>query len=77
VGLNIAGDEKGQAQIFLDRLFQAFGQPDCLGVGGAAKPLISSCPSDRALHTGGFALKTSPCRAKSCGQQMRTGCWAP
>jgi hypothetical protein len=23
---NITGDEKGQAQIFLDRLFQAFGQ---------------------------------------------------
>ena len=24
---HITGDEKGQAQIFLDRLFQAFGQP--------------------------------------------------
>ena len=32
---NITGDEKGQAQIFLDRLFQAFGQPGCLDVGGA------------------------------------------
>jgi hypothetical protein len=25
---NITGDEKGQAHIFLDRLFQAFGQPE-------------------------------------------------
>lgn len=31
---NITGDEKGQAQIFLDRLFQAFGQRGCLDVGG-------------------------------------------
>ena len=30
---NITGDEKGQSQIFLDRLFQAFGQPGCLNVG--------------------------------------------
>jgi hypothetical protein len=34
VGHNITGDEKGQAQIFLDRLFQAFGQPGVLDVGG-------------------------------------------
>ncbi len=34
---NITGDEKGQAQIFLDRLFQAFGQPGCLDVGGTAE----------------------------------------
>ena len=30
----ITGDEKGQAQIFLDRLFQSFGQSGCLDVGG-------------------------------------------
>jgi hypothetical protein len=30
---NITGDEKGQAQIFLDRLFQAFGQPGCRDAG--------------------------------------------
>ena len=34
---NITGDEKGQAQIFLDRLFQAFGQPGCLDVGGTTE----------------------------------------
>ncbi len=34
---NITGDEKGQAQIFLDRLFQAFGQSGCLDVGGTAE----------------------------------------
>jgi len=31
---NVTGDEKGQAQIFLDRLFQAFGHPGSLDVGG-------------------------------------------
>jgi hypothetical protein len=31
---HITGDEKGQAQIFLDRLFQAYGQPGVLDVGG-------------------------------------------
>src|SRR5579862_1617593 len=34
VDKNITGDEKGQAQIFLDRLFQAFGQEGSLDVGG-------------------------------------------
>lgn len=31
---HITGDEKGEAQVFLDRLFQAFGQKGCLEVGG-------------------------------------------
>ena len=31
---HITGDEKGQAQIFLDRIFQAFGQGGSLDVGG-------------------------------------------
>jgi hypothetical protein len=31
---HVTGDEKGQAQIFLDRLFQAFGHPGVLDVGG-------------------------------------------
>jgi SAM-dependent methyltransferase len=34
VQANVTGDEKGQAQIFLDRLLQAFGQPGSLDVGG-------------------------------------------
>ena len=34
---HITGDEKGQAQIFLDRLFQAFGQQGCLDVGGTTE----------------------------------------
>ena len=33
-GRHIAGDEKGQAQIFLNRLFQAFSQAGSLDVGG-------------------------------------------
>jgi hypothetical protein len=32
-GKNVTGDEKGQAQIFPDRLFQAFGHAGCLNVG--------------------------------------------
>jgi len=34
VSQHVRGDEKGEAQIFLDRLFQGFGQPGCLDVGG-------------------------------------------
>jgi hypothetical protein len=34
---HITGDEKGEAQIFLDRLFQAFGQAGCLDIGGATE----------------------------------------
>ena len=36
-GKHITGDEKGQAQIFLDRLFQAFDQAGCLDVGGTTE----------------------------------------
>ena len=32
VGAHIAGDEKGEAQIFLDLLFKGFGHEGCLGV---------------------------------------------
>ena len=38
---HITGDEKGQAQIFLDRLFRAFGHPGSLGrqrLAGDANP---------------------------------------
>ncbi len=34
VAKHIKGDEKGQAQVFLDRLFQAFGHAGVLEVGG-------------------------------------------
>lgn len=34
VDTHITGDEKGEAQLFLDRLFQAFGQKGLLEVGG-------------------------------------------
>ncbi len=39
---HITGDEKGQAQIFLDRLFQAFGQPGSLEVGGTLEKRIKN-----------------------------------
>ena len=43
---HVTGDEKGQAQIFLDRLFQAFGQPGCLDVGGTAEFRIRKAKED-------------------------------
>jgi hypothetical protein len=45
-GKHITGDEKGQAQIFLDRLFQAFGQPGCLDVGGTPEFRIRKAKDD-------------------------------
>jgi len=43
---NITGDEKGEAQIFLDRLLQAFGQPGLLDVGGKAEFRIHKSTED-------------------------------
>jgi type II restriction/modification system DNA methylase subunit YeeA len=43
---NITGDEKGEAQIFLDRLFQAFGQPGLLDVGGKAEFRVRKSSED-------------------------------
>ena len=43
---HITGDEKGQAQIFLDRLFQAFGQRGSLDVGGTAEMRIRKSHED-------------------------------
>jgi len=45
-GQHLTGDEKGQAQIFLDRLFQAFGQPGCLEVGGLSEFRIRKAGED-------------------------------
>lgn len=43
---HITGDEKGQAQIFLDRLFQAFGHSGSLDVGGEAECRIRKAKED-------------------------------
>lgn len=43
---HITGDEKGQAQIFLDRLFQAFGHAGSLDVGGEAECRIRKPKED-------------------------------
>lgn len=43
---NITGDEKGQAQIFLDRLFAAFGRGGSLDVGGTAEMRIRKAKED-------------------------------
>ena len=42
----ISGDEKGEAQIFLDRLLQAFGQKGLLEVGGTAEFRIRKAKED-------------------------------
>ena len=47
---HITGDEKGQAQIFLDRLFQSFGQSGCLDVGGTTEFRIRKAPKRIILH---------------------------
>ncbi len=43
---HITGDEKGQAQVFLDRLFQAFGQPGSLDVGGTSEFRVRKATED-------------------------------
>jgi hypothetical protein len=43
---HVTGDEKGQAQIFLDRLFVAFGQKGSLDVGGTAEMRIRKASED-------------------------------
>ena len=43
---HITGDEKGEAQIFLDRLFQAFGQKGLLEVGGKPEFRIRKAKED-------------------------------
>ena len=43
---HITGDEKGQAQIFLDRLFQAFGQRGSLDIGGEPEMRIRKAKED-------------------------------
>ena len=51
VGDHITGDEKGQAQLFLDRLFQAFGQKGSLEVGGTPEMRVKK-PSEDGGGTG-------------------------
>lgn len=41
-GAHISGDEKGEAQIFLDRLFQAFGWPGLLDAGANCEKRIKN-----------------------------------
>jgi hypothetical protein len=44
--LHVSGDEKGQAQIFLDRLFQAFGHPGVLEAGGQIEFRVRQAAQD-------------------------------
>ncbi|HNU01405.1 MAG TPA: N-6 DNA methylase [Acidobacteriota bacterium] len=45
---HIRGDEKSEAQIFLDHLFQSFGHPGCLDIGGQTE-----CRLRKAAEDGG------------------------
>jgi hypothetical protein len=65
---HITGDEKGQAQIFLDRLFQAFGHPSARPPKTAAAPPLPILSGQRLFwrwlepgeHWGGFAHRRRP-----------------
>ncbi len=50
---HVTGDEKGESQIFLDRLFQAFGQKGRLDVGGTARPESIEFRIRKAKEDGG------------------------
>jgi hypothetical protein len=60
---HITGDEKGEAQIFLDRLFRAFGQKGSLDVGGTAEMRIrkSTAPGVPPSYGDPAALITDDC----------------
>ena len=51
---NVKGDEKGEAQVFLDRLFQAFGQKGILDVGGTAEFCIRQAKEGGSVSLRGF-----------------------
>ncbi len=79
---NITGDEKGQAQIFLDRLFQAFGQPGSLDVGGhrprrAAELSRRKKVGDGGLYQAGFRegckMTTQHSKTEGDGQRNTLG----
>ena len=57
---HITGDEKGQAQIFLDRLFRAFGQKGSLDV-GLRRAQSSRGGACRAPETGTGTKKKGAC----------------
>jgi hypothetical protein len=70
---HIVGDEKGQAQIFLDRLFQAFDHPGVFEAGGQTEFRIRKSDEDG----GGTAfadLVWKPVvliEMKKCGEQLQ------
>src|SRR5438552_3121147 len=57
---HVQGDEKGEAQIFLDRGFQGFDQPGCLDVGGTPAALAAKGQSPRACFGAGRRSGCSP-----------------
>lgn len=48
---HVTGDEKGQAQIFLDHLFRAFGQKGSLDVGGSTFAVVRRCWTQLAIDS--------------------------
>ena len=67
---NITGDEKGQAQIFLHRLFQALGQPGMLDVGAQTEFRLRKAAEDGAFpnsrHPYFRRLHSPACPAMIC-----------
>ena len=57
VAAHIRGDEKGEAQVFLDRLFRAFGHPGAKEAGATFEERIKKVRRPET-HVGWFKLNT-------------------
>ena len=66
---HITGDEKGQAQIFLDRMFQAFGQKGSLDIGGSPEFRVRKAAEDG----GGVSLPIKFVKPTVACNLMRVG----
>jgi hypothetical protein len=68
---HLSGDEKGEAQIFCDRLFQAFGHPGIKEAGGqpVTAPGLPPCVTDPAPFITEDCIRVGDTRGGSLGIQ--------
>jgi hypothetical protein len=62
---NITGDEKGEAQTFIDRLIKAFGQPGARDVGGTFEHRVKRSAAPPSPAAGPPSPTTSGSRSYS------------